>query len=315
MSFTFFQSLLESLDLDGIAKSLQSSTKTVLEYLELLKESLQPLTAKTQQLLLAQLQLGEVSELPKEYTDLEAACDTMLKLYTDLVGYTATFATVSYDYPPGNLALARLQNTNVSLALASKFTQLRNLSTPQEMEKALFELVEPTVVTDQLPKTLYGRLAEICSQHSAELQEAQGALLLVLMQVSSAYVEVATARLAQDKAVAALNAALVAALNEQFLRVNEMRKRVYSARADFDAARTQSHEDDEALIAKEDALVSATEVAVVEMRRLLRPSRNVDLLKVLVAAQRDFFDAGARKLAALSALLDQLELKEESDDE
>lgn len=342
MSFKFpsfnLQSLQESLakvDMESISKSFQSLGKAVSEYSEHLKESIQPLTSKTQSLISAQLQQVqqlasthsdtniEVSDLPEDYLVLEKNCDLLLKLYTDLIQYTnSTFGTLSYDYPPGNSALNKIKDAHVGLLLSSKFNQLKNVSTPQEMENILLgtkelETVETEVVTLELPKTLYGKLSEIATKASSDFNETCEPLSFALLQISSAYVQIATARLDQDKKIMSeLNHALVQILNEQFIKVTELRKRVYGARLDFDLLRSQTGEDEEneELIAKEDDLVSSIEVAVVEMRRLVRPSKNIDLLKVFVTVQRDYFEAASKSLTGLLADLDKISISDEDEE-
>lgn len=342
MSFKFpsfnLQSLQESLakvDMESISKSFQSLGKAVSEYSEHLKESIQPLTSKTQSLISAQLQQVqqlasthsdtniEVSDLPEDYLIIEKNCDLLLKLYTDLIQYTnSTFGTLSYDYPPGNSALNKIKDAHVGLLLSSKFNQLKNVSTPQEMENILLgtkelETVETEVVTLELPKTLYGKLSEIATKASSDFNETCEPLSFALLQISSAYVQIATARLDQDKKIMSeLNHALVQILNEQFIKVTELRKRVYGARLDFDLLRSQTGEDEEneELIAKEDDLVSSIEVAVVEMRRLVRPSKNIDLLKVFVTVQRDYFEAASKSLTGLLADLDKISISDEDEE-
>lgn len=343
-----FKSIQESLpkvDLDNITKSFQNSGKAVLEYSELFKESIQPFTTKTQNLIstqlhqvqqLAQTHIGlniEVSELPNDYLDLEKSCDLLLKLYTDLIQYSnETYGVVSYDYPPGNTAILKIREANVGGLLSHKFSQLKNVSTPQEMEKVLLgggddkseddQSVEVQTVSANLPRTLYGQLATIASKHSEEFKDSSSTLSFALLKISSVYTEIATSRLEQDKKIMdQLNHALVTILNEQFIKVNELRKRVYSARLEFDLARSkntgtdQDQEEDDELIAKEDELVSATEVAVLEMRKLLRPSKNVDLLKVFIKIQKKHLEVSAKKLGSLLSELDKIEFKDEDDDE
>lgn len=345
MSFKFpsfnLQSLQESLpkvDMESIQKSFQTLGKAVSQYSEHLKESV----VKTQGLLLQQLQQVqqlatantniEVSELPEEYLTLEANCDLLLKLYTDLIQTTnETYGTVSYDYPPGNSAINKIKDAHVGLMLATKFNQLKNVSSPQEMEKVLLgespqqeekagsDTASAQVITAELPKTLFGHLAAVASKSGDDFAKSSDSLSFALAQISSTYTEVATARLDQDKRIiSGLNHALVAALNEKFIKVNELRKRVYSARSDFDIARSKSSgdedEENEDLIAKEDELVSATELAVLEMTKLLKPSTNVDLLKVMIKAQKEYFEAGAKKLASLLASLDTIEFDDEDNE-
>lgn len=342
MSFKFpsfdFKSIQESLP--SVDQVKESFTKTS----DQLSKSIQPYTTKTTQLISEQLkhleQLAnnttddiDVSELPQDYLQLESNCDLLLKLYTDLIQTTnETYGKVSYDYPPGNYAINKIKDANVSGLIGQKFNQLKNVSSPQELEKVLLGQdvdaeskdesgvvsIQPT--SPQLPKTLFGHLAEICAKYSDELKSSEHPLSFALLQVSSTYQEIAVARLDQDKKImSGLNAELIRTLNESFIKVNELRKKVYATRGEFDLLRSKYEKldpENEELIAKEDGFVSATEVAVVEMKKLLKPSKNIDLLKVLVAAQKDYFEVGAKKLKELLDNLDKIPTtgEEEEDD-
>ncbi|OBA23340.1 hypothetical protein METBIDRAFT_9613 [Metschnikowia bicuspidata var. bicuspidata NRRL YB-4993] len=353
MSFKFpsfnLQSIQESIgkvDLESISKLIQNANpgKAVSEYSEHLKESIQPFTAKTQQLISSQLQQVqqlaasnldaniEVSELPEDYLNLEANCDILLKLYTDLIHYTNdTYGTLSYDYPPGNSALNKIKDAHVGLMLSSKFSQLKNVSTPQEMENILLghsaaaeakptadeDTAEIQVTSAQLPKTLYGQLAQIATRNGNQFAGLSDSLSFALLQISSAYIEIGSARLDQDKKVMhELNQKLVEVLNEKFIKVNELRKNMYAARLKFDLVRSQvgsEDEENEDLIAKEDDLVSATELAVLEMRKLINPLENVNLLKVFISAQKEFFDMASKRLGSLATELDKIDFQEDEE--
>ncbi|KAF6062578.1 Bin/amphiphysin/Rvs domain for vesicular trafficking family protein [Candida albicans] len=287
MSFKFpsfdFKSIQESLP--SVDQVKESFTKTS----DQLSKSIQPYTTKTTQLISEQLkhleQLAnnttddiDVSELPQDYLQLESNCDLLLKLYTDLIQTTnETYGKVSYDYPPELEKVLLGQDVDA-----------------ESKDESGVVSIQPT--SPQLPKTLFGHLAEICAKHSDELKSSEHPLSFALLQVSSTYQEIAVARLDQDKKImSGLNAELIRTLNESFIKVNELRKK---------------------LIAKEDGFVSATEVAVVEMKKLLKPSKNIDLLKVLVAAQKDYFEVGAKKLKEVLDNLDKIPTtgEEEEDD-
>lgn len=329
MSFKF-----PSFSLESIQNSLPTM-ELMKELLNKVSKDIQPFAERTGQLInsqVAQLQQlaleaqgnAEVSELPSDYLELERQCDALLKLYQELIQFdNDTYAKVSYDYPPGNYAINRLKEANVSGAILSKFNQLKNASSPQELEQAILGGGDqPEAPTEDeyhiqqvvIPKTLYGHLATIAQTNAEELQKLDSPIALVLMQMSSSYTEVALARLDQDKKINAVSHQLVQVLNHQFILVNELRKKVYAARAEFDLFRAKHAEDEEndELIAKEDTLVLATEVAVVEMKRLLQPLKNVDLLKQMAQAQVEFHQEAAKKL---QAMLDQVKSVDVKDDE
>lgn len=347
MSFKFpfnLQSLQEQIgkvDLELIQKLILSVNpgKAVSEYLEQLKELFQPLTAKTQTFIQGQVAPVEPSELPEDYLNLEKNCDLLLKLYTDLLTTAnETYATVGYDYPPANLALAKFKDANVGLRLQAKFAQLKNVLTPQEMERILLGKAEapavsatsadstaslaaaPTadqaltqVTSPDIAKTLYGHLGEVALRHSAEFQGLSDPLALALTHLGSVYHEIGAARLTQDhKIMAEVHGEILNVLNDKFLKVNELRKRVYAARHAFDLVRLQTEdEENEELIASEDDLVAATEQAVDEMSKLISPAKNINLLKVLVKAQQQYFEFSAKRLSAVLTDLDKIEIPEE----
>lgn len=337
MSFKFpsfnLQAIQDSLPtVDSFKESI--SKVNVGKNVDQFKESIQPFTTKTTQLFNAQLQLVqqlanagnvEVSELPSDYLELEASCDLLLKLYTELIQFNNdTYAKISYDYPPGNYAITKIRDANVGGLIGTKFNQLKNVTSPQELEKVLLGAEnDPEATIDIqtiiIPKTLYGQLSSITSKHSEELKESSSALSFALLQLSSTYVEIANERLVQDKNILKnVNDKLVQVLNEQFIKVNELRKQVYSSRTEFDLIRSKlktegEEEENEDLIAKEDDLVSATEVAVLEMKKLLKPSENINLLKVFVQAQREYHELAAKKLDALASSLDKIEIEEDDE--
>lgn len=318
-------SIQESLSYENFSKSIQKVNPS--KYSDQFKESFQPLASKTTQFINGTP--VDVSELPVEYLQLEANCDLLLKLYTELIQFNNdTFANVSYDYPPANYTLAKLRDANVGGVISSKFNQLKNVSSPQEFENILLgakadkesgeEQAEIQTTPVQIPKTLYGHLSKVTEKYSQGLQESSNALSLGLMQVSSAYLEIANARLDMDKTIMDnLNAKLVQVLNEQFIKVNELRKKVYAVRLEFDTMRATvgDDEENEDLIKCEDEYVSATELAVTEMKRLLKPSKSISLLKVFVDAQKLWFETSYKKLAALSESLDKIDVAAEEEDD
>ncbi|KAK6460407.1 Golgi vesicle protein [Scheffersomyces coipomensis] len=346
--FPTFQSIQESLPtVDQVKESL--AKVNVSKNVDQFREQITPFANKTTQLISTQLQqvqqlananlVGdskiEVSQLPTEYTELENNCDLLLKLYTDLIHYNnETYSKISYDYPPGNYAINKIREANVGGVLSSKFNQLKNVSSPQELENILLgkqqedinahttehdEELSIQTTSANIPKTLYGQLSVITEKHSEELKSSNNALSLALLQISSTYLEVANARLDQDKKIIKdVNDKLVAILNENFIKVTELRKTVYATRSEFDLLRSKVDENDqenEELISKEDELVSATETAVVEMKKLLKPSKNINLLKIFIQAQREYFELSAKKLASLSASLDTIEVNDEDEDD
>ena len=334
------QSLQESLpDFENLSKSF--SQLNAGKNLDQFRESLQPFAAKTTQMISSQLQQVqhmanihtgnagvEVSELPAEYLQLEANCDLVLKLYTDLIHFSNdTFAKVSYDYPPANNAINKIRDAKVGSLIGEKFNQLKNVSTPQELDKVLMggspyyseATVDVQTISANLPKTLYWQLAQIAEKHSEELKSKNSAISLALLQLSSTYVEIASARLDMDsKIMDQFNQQLITILNEQFILLKKKKKKVYSTRLEFDLLRststaTEEEEENEEIIAKEDELVSATEAAVVEMKKLLKPSKNVSLVQVFVNAQKEWFELSAKKLASLSESLANIDVKDEDD--
>lgn len=312
-----FQSIQESLNLNLINQSLRKG-----------KESIQPYTDKTFLMLSTQLShlqelsggaaSGDTSELPVDYLKLEVQCDLLLKLYGDLIQFSNdTFANVSYDYPPGNYALTKLRESNISGALSNKFNQLKNASTPQELEKVFVggseqEEAHVQTISAQIPKTLYGKLSQIAATHGEELKEANSPLSLALLHFSSTYLEIAGARLSMDQKISSqVGDHLVRLLNEQFIKVNDLRKSVYTKKLELDTARGNYKEGDDKIVEKEDELVSAIESTVTEMKKLLSPTTNISWIKIFAEAQKEWFEIGQKKLAGLLENLEKIDLEED----
>lgn len=335
MSFKFpsfnFQSIQESLptvDLENISKSIQNVN--VQQYSDQFSKAVQPFASKTGELISTQLQQVqqlasthinnanvEVSELPADYLELEKNCDLLLKLYTDLIQFTNdTYHKTSYDYPPGNTSLNKLREANVGGLIGNKFTQLRNATSPEEFEKAILASApEDTAHGVVLPKTLFHQLSLLTQSHS----DASTPISIAFTKLSVVYKAIGDSRLEQDEIIMKqLNAELVKILNEEFIKVTELRKRVYASRLQFDLIRSEidqeAEEENEELIAREDELVNATEAAVTEMKKLLKPSKNLNLLKIFVNAQRDFFEESAKKLAEVSKELEKIEIEDDDDE-
>lgn len=335
MSFKFpsLQSIQDTISNYDFEQLTKTTGKTYQE----ISKSIQPLTHKTTELIgnqLNQIQQFanqqnanvEVSELPKDYLELEANCDLLLKLYTNLIQFTNdTFDKPSYDYPPANGSLSKLREN----VFNNRFNQLKNVSSPQELENLLLGKSTPNtnaeVGTEEedkdtvnvqvinVPKTLYGQLSKICGDYQNELKDQENPLNFTLLQISETYLEIANGRLTMDKKIMdELNVKLVTILDKEFIKVNELRKKVYSTRLEFDLIRSKVTEDEEneELIKKEDELVSATESAVIEMKTLIKPSKSVNLLKVFVAAQKEWFEASAKQLSTLLTNLEKLETKD-----
>lgn len=338
MSFKFpsLQSIQDTISNYDFEQLTKTTGKTYQE----ISKSIQPFTHKTSELLQHQLsqiqqfanhqqQNVEVSELPKDYLELEANCDLLLKLYTNLIQFTNdTFDKVSYDYPPANGSLSKLREN----VFNNRFNQLKNVSSPQELENLLLGKSSSTnaattadVGTEEedkdtvnvqvinVPKTLYGQLSKICDEYQNELKDNENPLNFALLQISQTYMEIANARLSMDKKIMLdVNQKLVEVLDQEFIKVNELRKKVYTTRLEFDLIRSKvsEEEENEELIKKEDELVSATEAAVIEMKNLIKPTKSVNLLKVFVQAQKDWFETSAKQLSTLLINLDKIDIKD-----
>lgn len=330
MSFKF-----PSFNLQSIQDSLPTLEQVKESVNKVNKEQIQPFTAKTTSLINQQLNQVqhlvdnniEVSELPQDYLQLEADCDLLLHLYSDIIQFNQdTYSKVSYDYPPGNYALNKIKQANVGGVITSKFNQLKNAQSPQELEKIFLgesqkdkNLDEVSIQTISIPKTLYGQFGTICQKHSEELKNSNNPISLALLQISSTNIEIANARLVQDSTIInQFNQSLLDILNQQFLKVNDLRKKVYTIRNEFDYIRSISkndQEENEQLIAKEDDLVSATEIAVLEMKKLLKPSKNLDLFKILVKAQQEYHQLASNKLSSLLSNLNEIKVEQEDEEE
>ena len=222
--------------------------------------------------------------------------------------------------------MTAIKDANLGSVLGNKFQQLRNATSPQDLENALLgkkteggEETGNTPVKKGPVKTMFFQLASIAEANGAEIkQNGSQSVAEVLELLAAAYKDVGNARLEQDEVILNdFNSLLVSILDQQFIEVTDLRKRVYHARHQFDLVRAsaapEAEEESEELIAREDELVNATEAAVTAMKKLLKPSKNVSLLKVLVLAQKAYFEVSAKRLNALEKSLDAVKI--EDDDE
>lgn len=326
MSFNFLQSISDSIPTLNQLKETVNKVN---------KEQFEPLANKvSNQISLININNItnsniQVSELPPDYLQLEKNCDLLRKLYDDLVSFNSdTYVKVSYDYPP-----ASTLSSNVSDLFTTKINIIKNAKSPQDLEKVFVgdkgkgedkeggdSAVDESSAAGTsavFSRTLYGKLAQIAKIHSEELKSTSSPISQALAQISETNNKITSSRLNQDKIIVKdFNSVLVSTINEEFSKVNLARKNVYLKRSDFDYLKSisKNDEENEELIAKEDDLVSATESAVAEMKKLINPSKNLNLLKVLLQAQQEFHESAASKLKALTESIDKIEIDEEDED-
>lgn len=329
------QNLLPTVDLVKESLTKVNPQKTVDTWLKLF----QPIAQRTQDAIAAQVHLvlqmaahgllldGDslaASELPHEYVALEHGCDSLFALYSDLVQASKdTFSQVSYDYPPGNAAIARLRDAHLGQRIGSKWSQLKSVLLPQELEKVLTSAAPESSVPQPehqvLPKTLHGHLSHLALTHAKELDALATPLAAALRHLADGEEHVAVLRRAMDSAiVSAVATPISTILATEFTTVTDLRKKVYHARAQFDSISAKLSEDPNAAenpewIQGEDDLVAAIEHAVTAMKRLLFPAKSISLLRVFVQAQYDYFSASAAAMEGVLSNMDKIEVEDEED--
>ncbi|ODV86662.1 hypothetical protein CANARDRAFT_6239 [[Candida] arabinofermentans NRRL YB-2248] len=321
MSFKFPN--LSSLQntLQQTTQQLTSSIQDNLSHLEKevssLNSNLSPILKRTTRSLQEKFgSIDDISELPQEYKDLEKKTDNLKVFYKKVLTITSQYEIESYDYPP-NL---RESLNDYGKLFNEKLSGLSQATTTSEAEAVLMATSK-----DQTPKTFNHQLSkafknsrELLVSETEEGELVESSLTTALLKVSEYYYKVGDERLEQDKLIISeFNNKVRNILSHDFDKASKLRKQVEISRLSFDTVRSdikfyqkgdENVEVPDALSKKlelaEDELVSATELAVESMKRLIKPVESLALVKILVKIQLNYHKNVAGEL---STLVDELE--------
>lgn len=306
-------------------------------------EDVKPLLQRTTRTIQEKIgTIDDISELPKDYKDLEKQVDNLQLFYKRVLLITQQYELESYDYPP-NL---KESFTDVGSLLSEKIAGLSHATTTQEAERVLLSARK-----DQTPKTFshqFGKalkasresilenkpvssLPKIGGSNTVDIDAEEPlkdtALTIALQKIADIQFKIGNERLEQDKLIIVeFNNKVKNLLKADFGKASELRKNVENARLNFDTVRAEikafQKSQPEAVVPEdlnkklenfEDDLVNATEIAVESMKEIIKPYESVNLLKVLIKIQLNYHK---NVVSELSLLVDDLDaIQFENDDE
>jgi hypothetical protein len=303
---------------NNITKTLQSGFEEVSKEAQKFSNDFTPIAKRTARLVQEKFgTIEDISELPEEYILLEKKTDALRSVYKKLLAITATYEIESYDYPPN----IKESVSDLSKTLTEKFQGLQKASSAAEAEKILTSSSDEPV----LPKTFAHELSK-ASRQSRQLLlqfDDDNALSKVLLKFAEAQAKIGSKRLEQDQMILTeFNAKLQDALDKNFTETNANRKKVDSARLNFDTLRYEvkihperQEQLQEQLDNAEDELVNATTVAVQSMKKLIEPAESVNLIVLFTKIQLEFHKATVGELETLVKDLESIPLDDEDDEE
>ncbi|QPG76929.1 hypothetical protein FOA43_004323 [Brettanomyces nanus] len=336
MSFSFnFQSLQKSLE-----KTTKSLTSTLQENLGNLPSAnevtssfqsnmnhigkevsnLKPILKRTQRSLQEKFgSISDISELPQEYKDLEKQVDDLQGFYKKMIKATQQYEIESYDYPPN----VRESLNDYTKIINEKFTGLSQATTTSEAEAVLLAPRK-----EQYPKTFAHQFSKVLkSSREAFLSkkttgndaeetdptESESALSKALLLISNSQYKLGDERLEEDKLIISeFNNKITNILRVDFVKADKLRRKVETARLNFDTVRSEIKElqkGDETVEVPEtqskklenceDELVNATELAVEAMKELIKPGEPLNLLTIFSKIQLNYHKNVTEELSSL----------------
>ncbi|VEU19435.1 DEKNAAC100105 [Brettanomyces naardenensis] len=311
------------------ADKVTSSLQTNLNSLGKEVSNLKPILKRTQRSLQEKFgSISDISELPKEYKDLEKQVDDLKAFYKRLLQITQQYEIESYDYPP-NLRESLNEYTKL---FNEKISGLSQATTTSEAEAVLMAPRK-----DQFPKTFSHQLSrvfkisrsEILSNTEEGSSKPETSLTKALLLVSNSEYKVGDERLEQDKLVISeFNNKLRNILRTDFGRADKMRRHVETSRLNFDTVRAEikdTQKGDETveipegqskkLDRCEDELVNATEIAVEAMKELIKPEEALNLVNVFCKIQLNYHKNVADELSGLVDSLSTLPVDSRAEDD
>lgn len=343
---------LNNLNLQDTAAQISNSVQQNISHLEQEVNNLKPIFARTTRSLQEKFgSIDDISELPKEYKDLESRVDNIRQFYQRVLEITRQYELEAYDNP-SNLKESLSDYTSL---LNEKITSLSHATTTQEAERVLLSGRK-----DKTPKTFAHQFAksmtiardnilankavsnlpipsilskdnetaesantEVTSEDGTEIKETP--LTAALLKISETEFKIGNERLEQDKLIIVeFNNKINNLLKTDFVKSNQLRHAVETARLNFDTIRAQikaaQNGNAEAEIPadlskkledNEDELVNATEIAVEAMKELIKPLEAFNLLKLLFKIQLNYHKAVVNELTSLVDGLEAIPIDEE----
>ncbi|KAI3403535.2 GVP36 [Candida oxycetoniae] len=201
-----------------------------------------PMAQRTQRMVqekIGKISKDEISQLPKEYTELAQRCNNIESLYKNILKVTTNYENESYDYP------TNLQESfsEFSHNITTRFNNLSKATTTAEAQAAL---VKPNDDQFRTPKTMYHALSRATDasiltngeNEAATSARDEDPLIKGLDLYSCNLNKIANARIGQDQLIKQkFNIPLKATLRSLISQSNNIQKKVESKRIDYDLAR------------------------------------------------------------------------------
>lgn len=343
------QTSLNNLSLQDTAAQLSSTVQQNISNLEKEVNNLKPILARTTRSLQEKFgSIDDISELPKEYKDLESRVDNIRQFYQRVLEITRQYELEAYDNPSN----IKENLTDYTSLINEKINELSQASTTQDAEKVLLSGRK-----DKTPKTFSHQFAksmktarddilankavsnlpiqldssnnETTNTETSDNEIKETPLTTALLKISEAENKIGNERLEQDKLVIIeINVKIKKLLKEDFVNCTSLRNKVESARLNFDTVRAEiksfktnnpEAETPENLNTKlekyEDELVNATEIAVEAMKELIKPLESINLMKLLFKIQLNYHKAVVSELTSLVDSLNAIPLEDAEDEE
>ncbi|KAG0675104.1 hypothetical protein C6P40_001887 [Pichia californica] len=336
---------LNNLNLQDTAAQLSSTVQKEVN-------NLKPIFARTTRSLQEKFgSIDDISELPKEYKDLERRVDNIRQFYERVLEITRQYELEAYDNP-SNLKESLSDYTSL---INEKINELSQANTTQDAEKVLMSGRKdktPKTFSHQFSKSMKISRENILANkavtnlpihialngetepsatttevadESTDDTDKETPLTTALLKISEAELKLGNERLEQDKLIIVeFNIKVKNLLQNDFVKCSHLRTQVENARLNFDTVRAEIKsiqngnpevEVPEALSKKleasEDELVNATEIAVEAMKELIKPLESINLLKLLFKIQLNYHKNVVTELTALVGELDTIPLEDE----
>lgn len=312
------QDNLNNLSIQDISKNVQNEVN-----------NLKPIIARTSRSIQEKLgSINDISELPKEYKDLELKVDLNYKFLKQLLQITKQYELESYDNP---LNLKESLN-DYSLLINEKFTELSKASSTKEAEQVLLSGRK-----ERVPNTFahqFGKFMKNAREEFNASDECAGAgageessLSKSLLKISEVEMKIGNERLEQDKLIMhEVNEKIENMLKNDFSKCMKLRNQVETCRLNFDTVRAEIKSYGETATGEqgaarnalndklekfEDELVNATEIAVESMKELIKPLESINMMKVLFKIQLNYHKSVVSELGLLVDSLDSISLEDD----
>ncbi|KAM0712316.1 hypothetical protein Q7P37_011411 [Cladosporium fusiforme] len=283
-----------------------------------------PFAARSQQWIKEQTgSVGEKTELPQDYLELEVRVDALKATHQKLLAATSQYTNEAYDYPPN----VKESFQDLGKSISDKVNLLSKASNAAEAQAAL---TAPPSAKPQ-PKTFPHAIARAALAGSQDIATAtpQGStepdpLSQGLEKYAIAQEKVGESRLDQDEKIQTrFLSGWSTTLNQGLKSADKARTAVHNARLALDAAKGRAgaggkHEENyteaqrAAIEQAEDAFVEKVDEATSVMRNVLDTPEPLRNLSELVRAQAEFHARAAEILEEVSKNIGDIQMEQES---